>query len=224
MEKNAEQNKPIKGLAWINTEDGISEILYGLIMALTFTCTYSVTKSDATSVNDMLIGALSCNTAWGLIDAVMYLLMAKTDAERANTILNFVRVSKNSGDARQFITDALPPVIANVLKPEELESIRKRLEQLPEPKSDNSQKWKDYKTAIGIFFLVFISTFPVALPFFFLDDINTALRISNFTAILMMFFCGWALGRYAGRNQLLTGIVMSLFGTILVLITITLGG
>ena len=94
MEKQAGHTPPVREKSWINTEDRISEILYGLIMALTFTCTISVTNSDATSVDDMLFGALGCNIAWGLIDAVMYLLMAKTNTARGFSILNFVRSDK----------------------------------------------------------------------------------------------------------------------------------
>jgi hypothetical protein len=216
--------EPLKEKGWMNTEDRISEILYGLIMALTFTSTISITKSDKTSVNDMLIGALSCNIAWGLIDAVMYLLMAKTDAERGFTILNFVRKTKDDGKARQFIVDALPPVIADAMQPEETENIRQRISRLPESRDSTAQRFKDYKIAIQIFFLVFLSTFLVAVPFIFIGDLEIALRASNIIAIVMMFCCGWGLGKYAGRNNFLTGIIMSLIGIVLVLITIALGG
>jgi len=216
--------EPLKEKGWMNTEDRISEILYGVIMALTFTSTISITKSDSTSVSDMLIGALSCNTAWGLIDAVMYLVMAKTDVERGFTILNFVRKSKNNDKARQFIADALPSVIANAMQPDEVENIRQRISQLPESTDTRVQKIGDYKIAVEIFLLVFLSTFLVAVPFTFINDLEIALRTSNAIAILMMFFCGWGLGKYAGRNSFFTGIVMSLLGIVLVLITIALGG
>jgi len=216
--------KPMKEKGWMNTEDRISEILYGLIMALTFTCTFSITKSAQTSVDDMLFGALSCNTAWGLIDAVMFLLMAKTDYERHFTILNFVRNSNDSEEARRFITDSLPPDIANVLQPEEVETIRQRILQSPGSGNTLGKKIKDFKAAAEIFLIVLLSTFPVAVPFIFIADLHTALRISNIVAILMMFFCGWALGKYAGRNSFLTGIIISLLGIVLVLITIALGG
>jgi hypothetical protein len=218
------QSQPLRDNTWINTEDGISEILYGLIMALTFTCTISVTKTDGTSVDDLLFGALSCNTAWGLIDAVMYLVMTKTDAERGYSIMNYVRKSANTANSRQFIADALPPVIADVLSEDEIEKIRVRLSGLPEPKSNRSQKLKDYKTAAGIFLLVLLSTFPVAIPFLFMTDLQLALRISNGIAIVMMFLCGWGLGKYAGRNSFITGIIMSFFGVALVLLAIVLGG
>jgi len=215
---------PVEKKGWIDTEDRISEILFGLIMALTFTCTISIAQADRASVKDMLIGALGCNIAWGLVDAVLYVLMTKTVQERGFTILNFVRRSKNTSKATQFIADALPPVIANVLQPDEMEKIRQRILQLPESTITWKQKFRDYKIAIGIFFLVLLSTFPVALPFIFIDDVQTALRISNIVAILMMFFCGWGLGKYAGRNRYLMGVIMSVLGIVLVLVTIALGG
>ena len=59
----------------LNPIDRISEILFGLIMALTFTCTISVFEADKAVVKDMLIGAIGCNIAWGLVDAVMYSLL-----------------------------------------------------------------------------------------------------------------------------------------------------
>ena len=215
---------PVGNTGWIDTEDRISEILFGLIMALTFTCTISVAQSDEATVNDMLIGAFGCNTAWGLVDAVLYIMMARTAEKRGFNILNFVRKANDKNKAHQFIAESLPPVIANVLKPEEVENIRQRVLQLPEPTISRKQKWKDYKIAVGIFFLVLLSTLPVAAPFIFIDDLQTALRVSNVVAILMLFLCGWGLAKYAGRKRFLMGITMSILGIVLVLVTIALGG
>lgn len=223
-DRHDQLTEPLKEKGLMNVEDRISEILYGTIMALTFTCTISITKSDATSVQDMLIGALSCNTAWGLIDAVMFLLMARTDVERSHTILHFILKTKDDEKARQLISDALPGDVASVMQPEELEEIRQRLMQLPEPKDTTVQRINDYKGAVEIFLLVFVSTFLVAIPFVFLSDLKLALRVSNVVAIFMMFICGWVLGKYAGRNSLITGMIISVIGILLVLITIALGG
>jgi hypothetical protein len=43
----------------------ISEILFGLIMALTITGAVSVTTADHLQIQTMLIAALGCNLAWG---------------------------------------------------------------------------------------------------------------------------------------------------------------
>src|SRR5213078_3832696 len=52
----------------------VSEVLFGLIMVLTFTGSLSVAEAGREDVRTMLIGALGCNLAWGLIDGIMYLM------------------------------------------------------------------------------------------------------------------------------------------------------
>ena len=52
----------------------ISEVLFGLIMVLTYTCSFSVAGAGQEEVRTMLVGALGCNLAWGFIDAVFYLM------------------------------------------------------------------------------------------------------------------------------------------------------
>ena len=52
----------------------ISEVLFGLIMALTFTRTLDVASGGREEAAALLVGAIGCNIAWGIVDAVMYLL------------------------------------------------------------------------------------------------------------------------------------------------------
>lgn len=54
--------------------DRYGEALFGLIMVLTFTCTLSVAESGRDDVRLMLVAALGCNVAWGLVDAVQYVI------------------------------------------------------------------------------------------------------------------------------------------------------
>jgi len=82
----------------------------------------------------------------------------------------------------------------------------------------------DWLAALGIFLLVFLSTFPVVVPFLFFKDAKLALRASNGVAIAMLFTCGYAFGGYAGRRRWLTGLLMVLLGGGLVGIAMVLGG
>ena len=65
--------------------DRISEVLFGLIMALTFTCTLGVATASHIEVRTMLIGALGCNLAWGIIDGGVHLLARLNECGRAIT-------------------------------------------------------------------------------------------------------------------------------------------
>jgi hypothetical protein len=201
----------------------ISEILFGLIMVLTFTCSLSAGESGHQEVRTMLLGAIGCNLAWGFVDAIMYLMSNVTEKARGIRILNSVRNTDDTEEAHRIIGDALPPIVTSVLKPEELESLRKKLQQLPEPKRAFFKR-EDWLGAIGVFFLVFLSTFPVIIPFLFVQDPFAALRLSNAVAIVMLFLTGYSLGRYAGENPWKTGLWMVIVGIFLVAITMALGG
>ena len=54
--------------------DRVSEVLFGLIMVLTFTSSISVAEAGRLEIRTMLLGTLGCNLAWGGIDAVLYLM------------------------------------------------------------------------------------------------------------------------------------------------------
>ena len=66
MTEVAEAMKPRGGV--LSPIERVSEVLFGLIMVLTFTGSLSAAESGRAEVRTMLIGALGCNIAWGLID------------------------------------------------------------------------------------------------------------------------------------------------------------
>ena len=203
--------------------DRVSGIIFGLIMALTFTGALSAATADRDEVRSMLIGALGCNTAWGLVDAVMYLLAVLAERGRNLTILKDVRTRSDPAHARALILDALPPVIASTLEPSDVDTIQGRLKRLPLPASAGLTA-ADFRGALGVFLLVFLATLPVALPFAFIAHTHLALRVSNGIALLMLFVGGVSLGRHGGRRPWMSGLVMLTLGAGLVLATIALGG
>src|SRR5881227_1265866 len=89
--------------------DRVSEVLFGLIMVLTFTGSISVMEAGREDVRTMLIGAIGCNLAWGLIDAIMYLMACLSEqALKIRTVLA-VRKATLPEQAHQIIIGALPP-------------------------------------------------------------------------------------------------------------------
>ena len=68
------QNKASAAEPVLDPVSRLSEILFGLIMTLTFTGTFSVASAGSESVRQLLIAAVGCNLAWGLTDAIIYLI------------------------------------------------------------------------------------------------------------------------------------------------------
>jgi hypothetical protein len=200
-----------------------SEVLFGLIMVLTFTGSFSVTGGDRGRVDHMLIAALGCNLAWGVIDAIFYLMGCLSDRGHNLNILRGVQAS-DAETGRQLIADAIAPDLAHVLTPAEFEAVRRRLTELPAPSDHPRLHRSDFLAALGVFLLVFLSTLPVVLPFLFLSEVKPALRLSNAMAIVMLFLTGWAYGKYAGYRPRNVGGFMVVVGLLMVALTIALGG
>jgi len=208
----------------LEPHERISEILFGLIMVLTFTGSLSVAEAGREDVRIMLIGALGCNLAWGVIDGVLYLMGCLAEKGRKLMTLQALRKATDPKKAQRLIADALPPLIASILQPAELDSIRERLNQIPEPASPARLAKSDWRGALGVFLLVFLSTLPVAVPFMLIHNARLAMRVSNAVAVSMLFITGFAYGRCVGRSPKVFGIAMVVLGAVLVALTMALGG
>jgi VIT1/CCC1 family predicted Fe2+/Mn2+ transporter len=201
--------------------DRISEIMFGLIMALTFTGLIGASLPDD-EINALLLGAIGCNLAWGLVDGVMFVLMGLIGRGHGLRILRSAQASDPVA-ARAAIRDSLDPLVGEHLDDDTVEGLRRSLARLDAPDRP-LLRGDDLRGALGVALLVFLSTLPVVVPFAFMDDVTIALRISNGIAIAMLFACGFQLGAHAGVRRWRAGAAVALLGTALVPITIALGG
>jgi hypothetical protein len=202
----------------------ISETLFGLIMALTFICSLGVATAGNIRIQTMLIGALGCNLAWGIVDGGLYLL-ARINSRGGNILtLRAIRQAPDPETARRVIADALPPELVSVLPLEQLELMRESLRRLPEPPRHPKLTKRDWTGALGLCLLSFLSTFPVVTPFIFLSDAKLALRASYVVAIVMLFCCGYAFGWHSGLRPWAAGLSMVAVGSALVGVAVALGG
>ncbi len=58
----------------LSPHDRASEVLFGLIMALTLTGALEVGRATERDTRALFVTTLACNVAWGLVDGVMYVL------------------------------------------------------------------------------------------------------------------------------------------------------
>ena len=144
--------------------------------------------------------------------------------ERGNGLLTIrsVQTAGSPEEAYRVITGAVQPVMASILTREDFERVRQGLLGLRDLPSKPRLTREDWLGALGIFLLVFSSTFPVVIPFLVVSDAQAALRLSNLVAIVMMFLCGYKLGRYGGYHPWLAGVSMALLGTVLAGLAIVL--
>ena len=204
--------------------DRVSEMLFGLFMALTFVGAVSVAESRDTQIRTMFIAALGCNLAWGLVDAVMYLVRTVTDRGRSLSLLRSIRDAPDAATGRRLIEGALSKVVAGLVSTAEIEAMRARIVALTSLPARPKLGRSDLIAALAIFLIVVAATFPVVLPFAMFEDVATAKNVSRAVALAMLFLGGLALGRYAGYGSWKVGVLMAGLGTALVVAINALGG
>ncbi|HEY5746170.1 MAG TPA: hypothetical protein VIU12_08855 [Chryseolinea sp.] len=210
--------------AVLNPVDRTSEVLFGLIMVLTFTGAISASTDARHDVRELLWAALGCNVAWGLVDAIMYLMNVALERGHTITVIKKVNDSKSVDEAGEILKGELQPAVAALMTTSELNELSRRFRKLPEPSKRHLITSHDLWAGVQIFFLVFLCTFPVAIPFGLFDDLSVAMRASNGVALALLFTGGFMLAGYAGFRRGATAIVYMLIGVFLVALTMALGG
>jgi VIT1/CCC1 family predicted Fe2+/Mn2+ transporter len=203
--------------------DRVSEMLFGLFMALTFVGAVSVATTGREEIRTMLAAALGCNLAWGLVDAVMYLVQTITSRGRTLTLARSVRAA-DAMTGRRIIEDTLEHAVAGLVSTAEIEAIRARLVAMPSLPEEPKLRRDDLLGALGIFLICVAATFPVVLPFILIGDVGTAKAVSRAVALAMLFGGGFALGRWAGYGSWKAGFIMMALGIALVGAIMALGG
>lgn len=203
--------------------DRFSEVIFGLIMVLAFTCSMSVAEGGAPDVHAVLVAALACNVAWGVVDGVMYVLSSIAERARRATVIEGIRRA-DPATARQLVLSALPEALEPIADDAAVDRIVTRFRALPEVGRPPALSREDLRGAGLSAVLVMLATLPPIIPFLLVADGRLALRISNGLAVLTLFLAGYRLGRATGVRAWAVGLAMVLIGGGLVALTVALGG
>lgn len=203
----------------------LGEALFGLIMALGITGAVQLGVGQATH-RELLVAVLGCNVAWGVVDGVMFAMLALFERGRKARIINSVRSAPTDEIALERIHAELGDRLQSLMTPEERAQVYSWILQSAR-QSDREQpgiRREDIFGGIAVGLLILVATMPVVIPFVFVSDLQTAVRTSNLIALGLLFWAGWWWGRLVGANPLHTGAGVTGVGLVLVLITIALGG
>jgi VIT1/CCC1 family predicted Fe2+/Mn2+ transporter len=212
---------------YLDPASRLGEILFGLIMVLTMTLTAGLTVAEGQAgVHQLLFAAIGCNVAWGIIDAVMYIMNCVTVRSGKVRLVEAIQRAPNTEAALALIQNEIEPELQELLDPGDAESMsRSVLKHIGQARIAKKSLTKDdLYGAIACFWLVFISCLPAALPFLFFSRPHFALRVSNFLLLALLFLVGQKWAVYAGTNRLIAGSAMVAIGLALVGLAILLGG
>jgi hypothetical protein len=204
----------------------MGELLFGLIMVLTFTLGAGIEMGDREETRDLLVAALGCNTAWGIIDAALYLIARLSERGRLHRLVKAIQTAPTSDRALALVDRELDERLPAIVRPEVRAAVDAHvLERVRELKLErNRVTAADAWAALAVFWLVFLSALPAVVPFLLIPDPQVAMRTSNTMLIALLSFVGWHWAGYTGASRWRTALFMALLGIALVLVAIALGG
>ena len=207
--------------------ESLSEILFGLVMTLTFTLGAGIlVREDPNAARELLLATIGCNVAWGIIDAAFYVSGNVFERARLARVGQKVRAAPSDAAAAGVVSEELGEMIELTVPPDERADLYRRMARHVRATPPRGP-WvgrADLYGAFASFALVFFSSIPAAVPFLFVPDAWIALRISNAILVALLFVVGWRWARHTTLRPWLTGLTFTVAGVALVGIAIALGG
>ena len=206
----------------------MGEVLFGLIMVLTFTVgARLLMEEEGLDARELIVAAVGCNIAWGVIDAVLFMLGALFYRGQRARFYRALRNARNDAEAlatvrEEFSLEDEPLAIL----PEDRVRLHQSILALTAQAVPARARLlpRDFAGAFAVFALVSATALPGVIPFLLLGDSELALRLSNLVLILLLFVVGYWWAHYTDARPWRVGLSVMLLGVGLVLVAIALGG
>lgn len=212
---------------YLDPSESLLEILFGLVMALTMTAgARLLSEPAALDPFDLVLALAGCNVAWGVIDAVFYLMGSLFNRNRRVRLVRHLQAATSDDEAIALIRDEFdlrgePPTRAE----HKAAFHRAVLELLRHARSEPAHFTRHEFIAAGIILvLVSLAAVPGLIPLLMIGHADTALRLANAVQVVLLFAIGYRWARYSGAPGWRGALIVGVLGVVLVLVAVALGG
>jgi VIT1/CCC1 family predicted Fe2+/Mn2+ transporter len=204
--------------------DRLSEVAFGVIMALTIISVIP-TAADGAGRQQLVLAALGCNLAWGIVDALMTLVGMRVDREHRHAGLRILRQSKDEQSFRDGLREFLPDRVVDHMQANDVQRMRQNLLKSLLGTGDTPKLGREHWLAwLVLACHTFVATFPIILPLLLIHDDLLALRLAQGTGLVLLFGLGWLLARWAGGRPWQGAVGFAALGVAMTGICLALGG
>ncbi len=212
---------------YLEPGESLAEILFGLIMTLTFTLGAGLLVEERPlAVRQLLIATVGCNIAWGIIDGALYVVGQIFERGRMARLGDMIRRADTEDAAAAIVEQELDELVGVTVDEGNRADLYRHMARHVRASAPRPPRvvHADLYGAIAVFWRVFFSSIPAALPFLFIDNAWMALRVSNGILICLLFVAGYRWARYTALRPWRTGLTLLVGGVAMVAIAIALGG
>jgi VIT1/CCC1 family predicted Fe2+/Mn2+ transporter len=197
-------------------------------MVLSFTVgARLLTAEEGFDTTELVVAAVGCNIAWGVIDAVLFVLGSLFHRSQHAHFYRTLRNARNEAEALATIQDEFgledEPL---AIRPEDRTRLYEAILTLSAHAAPARARLlrRDFSSALVVFILVSATALPGVIPFLLLEDSDLALRVSNTVLILLLFLGGYRWGHYTDARPWRVGLTVMFLGVSMVLVAVALGG
>jgi VIT1/CCC1 family predicted Fe2+/Mn2+ transporter len=215
--------------------DRLSETIFSVLILLTFTLAYLILRVGTEPLEPissgyllgLAVAALGAIFAWGLIDGVVYVLLAVLERGEKHRFLARIQTSPTREEGLKAVAEELDFILEPItgegqrrlLYEDVLDHLRDSRPQTVTLTRD------DLYGGLGCVLIAVLSVLPSLLSLVLLrDHYWIALRVSNLISVGVLFYTGYQWGRYSGSGPIKTGLLLASIGLLLAGIAIPLGG
>jgi len=207
------------------------EIITGLVLVLLFTNNihYILKEENLRGIIQFFGVVIFVSLFWSIIEGLMFLFTSFLEKGRYNKMILKIKSLKEEA-GKKLIKNNLDQTVIDVLdEPTEkyvIDSIFKRILSLTFQSLEKPKLVK--KDIIGAFLCLlfsFLPSFLIMILFLLLAvvfNLSIAIFITNITGLIILFGFGYKLGSCANRNKLLTGVLVTLVGIVIIILGIIL--
>ena len=207
----------------LDPAESLGEILFGLIMVLTFTLGASVAGGWE---RGLILAAVGCNVAWGIIDGALFVMSRVFERSRRGRLIRAIRHAPDAATALDAVRREMEPGLEGVTEPADRERLYRSVHALvangtPAPVRLRRDDWLG---ALAVFVLVTATALPAAAPFLVVADPHLALRVSNWLLVAILFVVGHRWARHTDAHPWVAGGAAMGLGVLRVGVAIARGG
>lgn len=213
---------------FLDPGDALGEILFGLVMVLTFTIGARLLSGEAgVDAREIGVAAIGCNIAWGVIDAVFFVLGKLFYRSQRTRFFRQIKGAESEQAALLAVQEEFgldeEPLAAS---PEDQALLYQSILALAthsQPMRVNLTR-ADFISALCVFALVATTAVPAVIPLLFIANSWIALRVSNLLLVVLLFVVGYSWAHFTDARPIYVGLSVMLLGLVMVCIAIALGG
>ena len=213
---------------YVDPGDTLAEVLFGLIMALTIISGAELfTAPSELNTHALIVAVVGCNLAWGVIDAVLYVLGSMFYRSQRARFFRGLRIARSEAEALAAIQEEFgledEPL---AIPPEDRTRLYRSILALSVHAAPARVKLRrrDIASAFVVFILVSGTALPGVIPFLLIDDTHLAIRVSNVALNLLLFVVGYWWAHYTDARPWRAALAILLLGVSMVSVAVTLGG